>query len=160
MSKYQTQIILSIVLMLLALVAAKLLGFLGFALSGAGHGSGVFGYLFYSPVIRVQGVWVSGGLIVWPAIGLLLPWAKNTYITCLVLLLMGISYTGIIRDIMADIEEAGTTSYALKTIKESPHFVVPIVSVFLLVQFAIIGFLFFLRWKTKLAKLGTQECHS
>ena len=147
MSKYQTKIILSIVLMLVALITAKLLGFFGFALSGAGHGSGIFGYMFYSPVIRVQGVLVPGGLIIWPAIGLLLPWAKNICITCLVILLMGISYTGIIRDMLADIDEAGTTSYALKTIKELPHLVVPIISVFLLVQFAIIGVLVYLRRK-------------
>ena len=143
MSKYQTKIILSIVLMLVALMTAKLLGFLGFALSGAGHGSGIFGYLFYSPVIHVQGTRVSGGLIVWPAIGLLLPWAKNIHITCLVILLMGISYTGIIRDMLADIDEAGTNSYALKTIKELPHLVLPIISVFLLVQFTIVGVLVF-----------------
>ena len=46
---------------------------------------------------------------------------------------------------MADISETGTTSYAIKVMKSTPDLVFLIVSVFALMQIAILGSLVYLR---------------
>jgi hypothetical protein len=143
MSK-KSRIMLSIALAGTAYLIAFLFGFLGFALAGAGHGSGIFGYLFYSPVIGGQGSYFCLGLIIWPIIGVLIPWARSLIVSGLVLTLLGCSYCGIIRDMLGDINETGTTSYAIKVMKTMPDVVFLIIFVFVLMQIAIaIGLIYF-----------------
>ena len=139
-----TRTMISVVVAMLFYVIAQLFGFLGFALAGAGHGSGIFGYLFFSPVIGTAGHHIYLGLVLWPAIGFLLPWSKNLIVCCLVLILLGFIYFGIFRDMAADVNEAGTTSYAVKVIKTVPDLVSLIISVFVMMQIAIFGNLIYL----------------
>jgi hypothetical protein len=145
MNERNTRMLFSVALAIAAYLVVLLFGFLGFALVGAGHGSGIFGYLFYSPVIGSQGSHFCLGLVIWPAVGLLLPWARSLIVSCLVLILLGFSYYGIFQDMMADISETGTTSYAIKVMKSTPDLVFLIVSVFALMQIAILGSLVYLR---------------
>lgn len=145
MIKRNTRIMISVALAAAAFLVALLFGFLGFALAGAGHGSGIFGYLFYSPVVGGNGSYFSFGLVIWPVIGLLLPWARNLIVSCLILILLGVRYYGIIQDMMADISETGMTSYAVKVVKTMPDLVFLIVSVFALMQITILGSLIYLR---------------
>jgi hypothetical protein len=145
MDQQNTRIMFSVALATAMFLIALPFGFLGFALAGAGHGSGIFGYLFFSPVIGGQGSYFYLGLIIWPVIGLLLPWARNLFVSSLVLILLGFSYYGIFQDMMADISETGTTSYAVKVMKTMPDLVFLIVSVFVLMQIAILGRLIYLR---------------
>ena len=154
--KYDIRIAMSVILAVVAYLIARLFGYLGFALIGAGHGSGVFGYLFYSPVVGIPGAHHYLGLVIWPCIGFLLPWSRSIVASCLILLLMGICYCGLARDIFADFRESGTTSYAEKVIKEVPDIVCVIVSVYVLIQIAIIGSLIYFRTR-KSAKIEIQS---
>jgi len=145
MNERNTRILFSVALAAAAFLVALLFGFLGFALAGVGHGSGIFGYLFFSPVIGGNGSYFCFGLIIWPVVGLLLPWARDIIVSCLVLILLGFSYYGIFQDVMADISETGTTSYAVKVMNTMLGLVFTIVSVFVLMQIAILVSLVYLR---------------
>jgi small-conductance mechanosensitive channel len=145
MNKHNTRVLLSMVLAISAYLIAQLFGFLGFALIGAGHGSGIFGYLFYSPVVGGHGSYLYLGLIIWPSIGILLPWARNPLVSCVILILLGCDYFGLIRNISADITEAGTASYAINLMKQTPDLAGVIICAFVLCQMAVIGSLIYLR---------------
>jgi hypothetical protein len=139
-----TRKLFSITLAMVAFILAFMLGFLGLAFSGAGHGSGVFGYLFLSPVVGFPGHHFVLGLVLWPAIGGLIPWARNLIVSGIVLLLLAFTYWGIMKDMSADIKEEGT-GYALKVMDAFPDLVWLIISMFGLVQIAIWGSLIYLR---------------
>ena len=140
-----SRMLFSVALAMSAYLLAQVFGFLGAVLIGAGHGSAVFGYLFFSPIVGFTGRHIYFGLVLWPAIGFLLPWSRKSIVSCLVLILLGIIYFGIIQDITTEINEAGTTSYAVKVWKTFPGLVALIVSVFGLMQMAIWGSLIYLR---------------
>jgi hypothetical protein len=143
----KSRLLLSFVLAAMTYLVAFALGLLGFSFIGAGHGSGVFGYLFFAPVIGMGGKHYFLGLVIWPAIAFLLPWARSWLATVFALVLLGFGWFGVYHDITADIAGTGTTSYARKVMDAFPDLVILIVVSFAVMQITILGSLARSRFK-------------
>ena len=158
MQNVKNRLVLSFSLAVTAYLVTWLFGFLGSALIGAGHGSGVLGYLFFSPVVKMAGHYVYLGLLFWPLIGFMIPWSRNIFISAAIIIVSGICYCGIVRDISADMISAGTTSYFFKVYKDLPDLVALIILAFFVMQASIWISLFLNRFsRANHCTLGAKE---
>jgi hypothetical protein len=101
------------------------IGFLGGTLAGAGHGTGVFVALIVAPE--------PFGILIWPAIGVLLPWSRNLSVAIVILTLLMVQYGGVA---MA-ISDASTAPIS-RVMQSAPGLVWFIILSYLSVQLLII----------------------
>lgn len=99
-------------------------GFVGYSLSGGGHGSGVFGELVSAPE--------PFGFLIWPCVGLLLPWRGRCYIAIIIVLLLMVNYIGVVVVFLTN-----DNYYVVKTAKAVPLTVIFVAGSYVALQLVI-----------------------
>lgn len=102
---------------------------MGIAMFGAGHGSSLFWALVASPE--------PFGFLVWPVIGIGLPWVKKRWIKYLIILLLVGNYIGVACNVYREDSE-----YLIRTFRSEFVLSNLLLGAYVTAQVAIIGFLF------------------
>ena len=126
------KVLFSVIFATTIFYAAKVLGFIGMALAGAGHGSAVLGYPFLSPIYNCKGdTLYCFGPYLWAIAGASLPWTSRWYVGVLLIVVVGINFFGAVKDITHDLSDTGTAHYALSVFQIVPGIAIPIAAVYL-----------------------------
>jgi hypothetical protein len=112
----------------LGVVFSEGVGFVALALTGAGHGTGL-----YAALIRAPEPW---GRFIWPLIGLLLPWTGRWIIVSMIVVLLGVNFLSI----GTALAEEGL-QYAVRTMKADPAVTLFVLVSYVLVQLSLVTFL-------------------
>jgi hypothetical protein len=122
------RIIASLGLCLLGVVFSEGVGFVALALTGAGHGTGL-----YAALIRAPEPW---GHFIWPIIGLLLPWTEKWPVLGMIFLLLAVNFFAMGSAVAED-----GLYYAVRTLKLVPGFTIFVLASYSLVQLSLATFL-------------------
>jgi hypothetical protein len=142
---------LSVLFAIVGFIGSYVLGVLGFALSGAGHGSAVLGYLFISPNCKFNcHSYIAIGPIIWATVGALIPWLHHWHFKLLTVLLVAASYYSAHQEIAADLRETGTSYYVRKIFQQVPGISIPLVLVYVAMQL-------FIFWKLVTTKTNGED---
>jgi hypothetical protein len=101
-------------------------GLFGFLFAGAGHGTDFFGRCIWSPH--------GFGILIWPCIGLMLPYANSRRAALAILLLLCANYVGIVFEWILEEDRY----YVFHVFKAVPLFVSLLILSYVTVQVAIL----------------------
>lgn len=105
-------------------VFSLVVGFFGYALSGAGHGTDAFGKMVSSPE--------PFGFLIWPCVGCLLPWGRRWWVRGVVILLLLLNYCFVVSTIFFADDQ-----YIDKTFQALPLVAFAIVACYVIIQLVI-----------------------